>query len=147
MLKKIFIRRIYKSDPSLLLLYYQILVIVNYTSGIKMYRKNNHPQTGGVNGYMQDSAVETENDRLTDELKEKIRRMKVLSIDIGTEVKSQNQLLREMDDDFDNAGGFLGKAMSRVKSLAKGSHNYMILYLFLFSLFVFLLLWLIIKFN
>ncbi|CAG7730601.1 unnamed protein product [Allacma fusca] len=112
-----------------------------------MYRKNNNPQSGGFNGYMADSAVETENDRLTDELKDKIRRMKVLSIDIGTEVKSQNQYLREMDDDFDNAGGFLGKAMNRVKSLAKGSHNYIILYLFLFSLFVFLLLWLIIKFN
>jgi len=51
-----------------------------------------------------------------------------------------------MDDEMDGAGGFLGKAMHRVKKLGRGSQNYVTLYLILFALFIFFLIWLIIKF-
>jgi len=114
-----------------------------------MYRKNTgFGGTGpGYSTYNDGSSVvEAENDRLEDELKNKIRTLKVLSIDIGDEVRDHNKFLKDMDNDFDSAGGFLGKAMGRVKKLTKGSQNYVILYLFLFALFVFLLIWLIIKF-
>jgi hypothetical protein len=50
------------------------------------------------------------------------------------------------DDELDGAGGFLGKAMRRVKGLAKGSQNHVTLYLVLFALFVFLIIWLLIRF-
>jgi len=113
-----------------------------------MYRKNNigGQYDGNRIGGSVDSAVETENDRLTDELKDKIKMIKSITIDIGREVKDQNQFLHNMDDEFDNAGGFLGNAMHRVKKLSKGSQNYVILYLFLFSALVFFILWILIKF-
>jgi len=100
-----------------------------------------------MQGMQEDPALETENDRMTDELKGKIHALKSLTIDIGTEVRGQTQYLSDMDNEFDNAGGFLGKAMGRVKKLATGSHNHVVLYLLVFSLCVFLFLWLLIRFS
>lgn len=91
--------------------------------------------------------IETENDRMADDLKDKIHVLKSLSIDIGNEVKYQDRLLKDVDDDMDRTGGFLGGAMNRVLRLTKGSHNYYILYLFLFSLFIFFVLYLVLKFR
>lgn len=91
--------------------------------------------------------LEEENDRMADELKDKIHILKSLSIDIGNEVKYQDRMLREVDDDLDRTGGFLGNTMNRVLRLTKGSHNYYILYLFLFSIFVFFILYIILKFR
>ncbi|CAH1977052.1 unnamed protein product [Acanthoscelides obtectus] len=91
--------------------------------------------------------IEEENDRMTNDLKEKIGVLKSLSIDIGNEVKYQDKLLRDVDDDLDRTGGFLGNTMNRVLRLGRGSHNYYILYMFLFSIFVFFILYLVIKFR
>lgn len=91
--------------------------------------------------------IEDENDRLTDQLKDKIHVLKSLSIDIGNEVKYQDKLLREVDDDMERTGGFLGNTMNRVLRLTKGSHNYYIVYLFLFALFVFFILYVVLKFR
>ncbi|VEN43364.1 unnamed protein product [Callosobruchus maculatus] len=91
--------------------------------------------------------IEEENDRMTNELKEKIGVLKSLSIDIGNEVKYQDKLLRDVDDDLDRTGGFLGTTMNKVLRLGRGSHNYYILYMFLFSIFVFFILYLVIKFR
>nr|CAD7463800.1 unnamed protein product [Timema tahoe] len=41
-------------------------------------------------------ALEEENEKMTDELKDKIHVLKSLSIDIGTEVKFQDKMLRDM---------------------------------------------------
>lgn len=91
--------------------------------------------------------LEDENERMADELKDKIHILKSLSIDIGNEVKYQDKLLRDVDDDMDRTGGFLGNTMNRVVRLTKGSHNYYILYLFLFSIFVFFILYIVLKFR
>ncbi|XP_065174167.1 BET1 homolog [Atheta coriaria] len=91
--------------------------------------------------------IEEENNRMQDELKDKIGVLKSLSIDIGNEVKYQDKLLRDVDDDLDRTGGFLGTTMNRVLRLSKGSHNYYIIYLFLFSIFVFFLLYIVLKFR
>jgi len=121
---------------------------VNLEPTSKMRRAHtsdsNYGSPYGHNQQMGDAAVETENDRLTDKVKGQIGLLRSLAIDIGSEVTGQNKYLREMDDDFDRAGGFLGKAMNRVKGLASGSHNHVVLYLILFSLVVFLFIWLII---
>jgi len=42
------------------------------------------------------NAMEDENERMTEELKDKIHALKSLSIDIGTEVKYQDKMLRSM---------------------------------------------------
>lgn len=91
--------------------------------------------------------IEDENERMTGELKDKIHVLKSLSIDIGNEVKYQDRLLRDVDDDMERTGGFLGNTMGRVLRLSKGSHNYYVLYLFLFSIFVFFILYLVLKFR
>lgn len=91
--------------------------------------------------------IEEENDRMTNDLQEKIGVLKSLSIDIGNEVKYQDKLLRDVDDDMDRTGGFLGTTMNKVLRLSRGSHNYYILYLFLFSIFVFFILYLVLKFR
>ncbi|CAG2058213.1 unnamed protein product [Timema podura] len=43
-------------------------------------------------------ALEEENEKMTDELKDKIHVLKSLSIDIGAEVKFQDKMLREMEE-------------------------------------------------
>jgi blocked-early-in-transport protein 1 len=91
--------------------------------------------------------LEQQNDAMTDELKDKVQMLKSLSLDIGDEVKYQDRLLREMDDDFEKTGGFLGNTMNRVLRIAKGRHNYYILYLFVFCIVVFFILYLVIKFR
>lgn len=95
----------------------------------------------------QSNEIEGENDHLTDELKDKIHALKSLSIDIGNEVKYQDKILRDVDEDMERTGGFLGNTMNRVLKLSKGSHNYYIVYLFLFSMFVFFVLYFVIKFR
>jgi blocked-early-in-transport protein 1 len=97
--------------------------------------------------YSGGDTVEQQNDAMTDDLKDKVRMLKSLSLDIGDEVKYQDRLLREMDDDFEKTGGFLGNTMNRVLRIAKGRHNYYILYLFVFSIVVFFILYVVIKFR
>ncbi|CAG9864860.1 unnamed protein product [Phyllotreta striolata] len=91
--------------------------------------------------------IEDENDRMTNELQEKIGALKSLTIDIGNEVKYQDRMLRDVDDDLEKTGGFLGTTMNKVLRLSKGGHNYIIVYLFLFSIVVFFILYFVIKFR
>lgn len=89
--------------------------------------------------------LEDENQQMAEELKGKIGALKSLSIDIGNEVRYQDKLLRGFDDDMDRTGGFLGNTMARVVRLGKNGHQKYMLYMFLFALFVFLLLYFILK--
>ena len=69
-----------------------------------------------------------------------------LSLDIGEEIKEHNRFLKDMDNDFDSTWGTLTNSMNRLKKIASsGNHRY-IWYLLLFSLFVFFVIWLIIRF-
>ncbi|XP_051171076.1 BET1 homolog [Leptopilina boulardi] len=91
------------------------------------------------------ASLEDENERITDELRDKIHALKSLSIDIGAEVKYQDKMLNEMDDDFERTRGSLSSSISRVLRLSKGGHNCYIIYIFLFSIAVFFVLWLVLK--
>ncbi|KAK0170467.1 hypothetical protein PV328_011027 [Microctonus aethiopoides] len=91
--------------------------------------------------------LEDENERLEEDLKDKIHALKTLSIDIGTEVKYQDKMLRGMDDDFERTSGSLTSSVARVIRMSKAGHNYYILYLFLFSILVFFVLWIVLKFR
>lgn len=89
--------------------------------------------------------IETENDDLTEQLKDKVNTLKSLSIDIGAEVKYQDRLLRDMDHDFETTGGFLSNTLGRVTRLSRNSGGYNMLYLILFSLAVFFVLYIFLK--
>ncbi|XP_020280216.1 BET1 homolog [Pseudomyrmex gracilis] len=93
------------------------------------------------------NVIEDENERMTDELRDKIHALKSLSIDIGTEVKYQDKLLHDMDEDFERTDSSLTNSVARVLRLAKAGHNRYILYLFLFSIAVFFVLWIVLKFK
>ncbi|XP_036216490.1 BET1 homolog [Bactrocera oleae] len=112
-------------------------------------RRNNYPyqpldQTAGQSASPHD-ALEEENERAAEELKHKIGALKSLTIDIGNEVRYQDKLLRGIDDDMDRTGGFLGNTMARVVRLGKHSGGRHMCYMFLFILFVFLILYVVIK--
>ncbi|KAL5006581.1 hypothetical protein ScPMuIL_015387 [Solemya velum] len=68
------------------------------------------------NGYQAPQPVpshilEDENSRLEDELSGKVGALKHLTIEIGHEVREQNKLLKDMDDDFNSTGGLLSSSM------------------------------------
>ncbi|KAK2147710.1 hypothetical protein LSH36_540g01076 [Paralvinella palmiformis] len=98
-------------------------------------------------GYQGNQLVEEENDEMTQGLSDKVKTLKSLTIDIGTEVKEHNRFLAQMETDFENTGGFLGSTMKRVQAMARAGHNCYIWYLLLFSLFVFFVIWLLVKFS
>lgn len=89
--------------------------------------------------------IEEENEQLTQELQGKIGALKSLTIDIGHEVRYQDKLLRGIDEDMDRTGGFLSNTMNRVIRLGRNGHQKYMCYMFLFALFVFLLLYFVIK--
>lgn len=89
---------------------------------------------------------EEENEKLVDHLSGKVTALKDLSIDIGHEVRSQNKMLSEMDSDFDSTGGFLGSTMGRLTKMSKAGHNKFMCYLIIFALFVFFVLYYVIKY-
>ncbi|NWH58018.1 BET1 protein, partial [Geococcyx californianus] len=91
------------------------------------------------------SVYEEENERLTESLRTKVSAIKSLSIEIGTEVKNQNKMLSEMDNDFDSTTGLLGATMNRLRILSRGSQTKLLCYMMLFSLFVFFVIYWIIK--
>nr|ABI52774.1 golgi vesicular membrane trafficking protein p18 [Argas monolakensis] len=97
------------------------------------------------NGSAFKDTVEEENTRLIDGLKTKISSLKTISIDIGQEVKYQNRMLREMHDDFDSGEGILKSTMGRLMRMSRAGHNRYILYLVVFSLFVFLIIYVLMK--
>uniref|UniRef100_A0A8C1LY54 Bet1 golgi vesicular membrane trafficking protein n=1 Tax=Cyprinus carpio TaxID=7962 RepID=A0A8C1LY54_CYPCA len=66
-------------------------------------------------------------------------------IDIGNEIKYQNKMLGEMDSDFDSTGGLLGATIGRLKLISRGSQTKVYYYMLLFALFVFIVLYWVIK--
>ncbi|XP_030370425.1 BET1 homolog [Scaptodrosophila lebanonensis] len=117
-------------------------------------RRNNYPyqplnqQPASSGSAPAHDSLEAENERAAEELKQKIGALKSLTIDIGNEVRYQDNLLRGIDDDMDRTSGFLGNTMTRVVRLAKqGGGSRQMCYMFLFVLTVFVLLWLTLKFK
>uniref|UniRef100_A0A336MV24 BET1 homolog n=1 Tax=Culicoides sonorensis TaxID=179676 RepID=A0A336MV24_CULSO len=80
--------------------------------------------------------LETENEQMAEELRQKIGALKNISIEIGHEVKYHNSLLRDFDDDIDKTDGFLQNTMKRVVRLGKGGHRTYWCYMFLFTAFL-----------
>ena len=81
--------------------------------------------------------LEEENDKMVDALSNKVQALKSLTIDIGNEVRTQNKMLKGMDDDFDKSATFLSATMGRLTALTKKGHHWVMCYLLLFGLFVF----------
>lgn len=98
------------------------------------------PQTPGFDG------IEAENEQLANELKDKIGALKSLTIDIGYEVRYQEKILNDLDDDMGRTGGFLSNTITRVTRLAKNGKSYTC-YMLFFALFVFFIIYIVLKFR
>uniref|UniRef100_A0A8C1LW55 Bet1 golgi vesicular membrane trafficking protein n=1 Tax=Cyprinus carpio TaxID=7962 RepID=A0A8C1LW55_CYPCA len=94
------------------------------------------------------SLYEEENEHLQEGLMPQTDRLHALlhcCIDIGNEIKYQNKMLGEMDSDFDSTGGLLGATIGRLKLISRGSQTKVYYYMLLFALFVFIVLYWVIK--
>ncbi|XP_016314983.1 BET1 homolog [Sinocyclocheilus anshuiensis] len=100
------------------------------------------PGNSVASGY---SLYEEENENLQEGLRTKVNSLKHLSIDIGNELNYQNKMLGEMDSDFDSTGGLLGATIGRLKLISRGSQTKVYCYMLLFALFVFIVLYWVIK--
>lgn len=91
--------------------------------------------------------VEDEAEDQVDLLRGKISTLKAVSIDIGNEVKEHNRFLEAFDDDMNKSEGLLRKAIGRVLKLHQAGHHRYIWWLFLFSLLVFFIIYVLMKFK
>lgn len=91
-------------------------------------------------------SLEEENQRLEEDLSEKIKTLKSLTIDIGDEVRNQDKILNELDDDVFRTGGFISNTIGRVTRLSK-TGRFHTCYMLLFALLVFFILYLVLKFR
>lgn len=73
----------------------------------------------------------SQNDQMEDLLQSKVGSLKDIAIKIGDEAKYQNKLLRDMENDFDKTGGFLGSTMDKLKDIASKGYGKMWCYLFM----------------
>jgi blocked early in transport 1 len=65
---------------------------------------------------------------------------------LGNEVRYQDKLISDLDDDMDRTGGFMNNTIGRVMRLSKHKRGYTC-YMLLFALLVFFILYLVIKFR
>lgn len=89
--------------------------------------------------------VEHRNDALVEMLSGKVAALKKITIAIGDDVREQNRLLNEMETDFDVSKGLLGSTMRKLNRVAKAGGKHLTCYLVLFSLFVFLIIYYLIR--
>jgi hypothetical protein len=81
-----------------------------------------------------------------DQLANKATQLKQITISMRNEIKESNKLVNGIDDDMDKTHGFMGNTIGRVLRLSRSGGNCKIyFYLTLFSLFVFFVLYLVIK--
>lgn len=111
--------------------------------------------------------LEVENERMAEDLKNKISSLKSLTIDIGklahrihcwvsdqlipthfvgNEVRYQDKLMNDLDDDMNRTGGFMQGTLNRVLRLNKNKRGYTC-YMLLFALLVFFILYIVLKFR
>ncbi|KAJ1992532.1 protein transport protein bet1 [Dimargaris cristalligena] len=69
------------------------------------------------------------NDKQVDTLREKLRGLKDITVDIGHEIRDQNSFLSQMNSDFENTGNALAGTMKRFYRMAKtqsGAHMWLL---------------------
>ena len=90
---------------------------------------------------------EFDQEDMEEQLINKTSRLKQITIMLNNEIKDSNKYLNGLDDDFEKSRGFFQSTINRVNRLSKSGNCKLYFYLILFSLFVFFVLYLIIKFS
>uniref|UniRef100_A0A0N5BV15 t-SNARE coiled-coil homology domain-containing protein n=1 Tax=Strongyloides papillosus TaxID=174720 RepID=A0A0N5BV15_STREA len=97
------------------------------------------------NGTRPDHFLEQQNNELTENLANKAKALKRITIAISDDVREQNRLLNEMDDDFLKSNSLLGTTMKKLGIVTRSGGNKLLLYLVLFALFVFFVIYSLMK--
>ena len=92
-----------------------------------------------VGGYEQ---LEDQNTAAVGELCDKVGVLTSIARQIGKVVNEDIIILNNTDETFERAKGLIDTTIGNVKKLAKPGYRYYRVYLFVFSLFVFTVLWL-----
>lgn len=82
---------------------------------------------------------------LETELISKTSRLKQITIQLGDEIKNSNKFIDDLDNKFSKSQNILTATIGRVGKLARNGNCKIYFYLILFSLFVFFVLYLVIK--
>ena len=77
----------------------------------------------------------------------KTSKLKQITISLGNEIRDSNKYIKGLDDDFDKSKNYMDSAMKGIYKLSKNPNCKLYFYLILFSLFVFFVLYLLIKFS
>ncbi|KRX22544.1 DNA methyltransferase 1-associated protein 1 [Trichinella nelsoni] len=88
---------------------------------------------GHTNVNMSKTYLESDNDQLVDQLKNKVSKLKTLTIDIGDEVRRQNKDLSNLDDHFEANRNVLESTMRRLGIISRSGSNRFLCYLILFA--------------
>lgn len=82
-----------------------------------------------------------------EQLLNKTSKLKQITITLGNEIRDSNKFLKGLDDDFDKSKGFLESTIGKVSKIAKYGNCKLYFYLILFCLFVFTIMYLVIKWH
>ncbi|CAF1064340.1 unnamed protein product [Adineta ricciae] len=91
------------------------------------------------------SYIEEQNEARTELLNSKVNQLKHLAVQISEETQFQNKYLKELNNHMDHTDSLIGQARRRVILLARSGSWKIYLYLILFALFVFLVIYFLIK--
>jgi blocked early in transport 1 len=105
----------------------------------------NYPTTQYRSNTRYGGGAEENEQNLEEEMLAKTMKLKHITISLGNEIKESNSLLNSLDKDFEHSGSFMNTTIGRVGKLAKSGGWKLYFILFLFSLFVFTVLYLVIK--
>ena len=92
----------------------------------------------GNDSYMDDEDLENT-------LASKTSKLKQVTIQLGDEIRNSNKFLKGLDEDFEKTSGFLASTMNHLGKLSKYANCKLYCYLILFAMFVFFVLYLLIK--
>jgi len=92
-----------------------------------------------------DDFVENQNDQRINHLGNQISQLKDITLQIRSSVQESNIYLGEMEKDFNKTGGMLGRTMKNLDNLRKSPHGRQMMWLILFVLFVFFVIYFLIR--
>lgn len=101
-----------------------------------IHQANRHIPANNYDMGSLNNAAMDQNVNMTEDLIEKVQVLKSLSIDIGAEVKYQENLIRNFESDIDNTSGILNNTIFKVLSLKNSNYFRLLFILILFCALV-----------
>merc|ERR1719282_1177447 len=116
----------------------------NHSRNNNMYSRSGRDVEGGGGGRFNDANTNIlgqQNNARISELSEQVARLKGLTVDIGTEVRSQNKLLDQMGEGFLSTQEMLQGSLAKIGIMLDTSSGRHMCYMILFVIFVVIFLY------